>query len=112
MAGLDLAEFVESVRLACDESKLVTSYDVRVQDNATVKIRIFLETQSFIDVYFNPENGNCAFALVEEGIRIYGADNAFVGWHLHPFESPEEHQPCGELSFGEFLRTVEGWYRR
>jgi hypothetical protein len=26
MAGLDFAEFIESVCLACDESKLVTSY--------------------------------------------------------------------------------------
>jgi len=35
MAGLDLAEFIESVCLACDESKLVTSYNVRIQDNTT-----------------------------------------------------------------------------
>ena len=32
MAGVDLAEFIESVCLACDESRLVTSCDVRVQD--------------------------------------------------------------------------------
>ena len=56
MAGLDLSEFIASVCLACDESKLVTSYDVRIQDNTTVKIRVFLEIESFIDVYFNPEN--------------------------------------------------------
>jgi len=79
VAGLKLSEFVEAVRLACDRSDLVIGYDVRILDNVTVKIRVFLREEAFIDAYFNPENGNCSFALIKGGKRIYGADNAFVG---------------------------------
>jgi len=109
MAGLRLSEFVETVRLACDRSDLVTGYNVRILDNVTVKIRVLLRVKAFIDVYFNPENGNCSFALIKGGKRIYGADNAFIGWHLHPFGSPDQHVPCPELSFDDFLLTVEEW---
>jgi len=90
----------------------VTGYDVRIQDNATVKIRIFLSAPAFIDTYFNPANGNCTFALIQEGQRIYGADNAFVGWHVHPFDDPEHHLPSNEVTFAEFLRTIEKWAAR
>ena len=112
MSGLRLSEFVEVVRLACDRSDLVTGYDVHILDNATIKIRAFLRVEAFIDIYFNPENGNCSFALIKSGKRIYGADNAFIGWHLHPFEAPDQHLPCPELSFGDFLFTVEEWAMR
>lgn len=43
MAGMTIRNFVEGVRKGCDESELVASYDVRIQDNATVKIKVFLE---------------------------------------------------------------------
>ncbi len=109
MAGVTIRDFVEAVRKGCDESELVVSYDVHIQDNATVKIKVFLRVGAFISVYFNPENQNCSFALIRGEKRIYGVDNAFVGWHLHPFGSPEEHMPCVEVSFEEFLRTVEEW---
>ena len=112
MAELDLLDFVKSVRQTCDESELVTTYDIRILDNATAKVRVFLAMEAFIDIYFNPENGNCAFALIRGRVRIYGADNAFIGWHIHPFDTPDQHQPCGEVSFGDFLRAVEEWYRQ
>ena len=112
MAELELVEFVNAIRDACDRSSLVTGYDVRIQDNATVKIRIFLSALAFIDTYFNPANGNCTFALIQEGQRIYGADNAFVGWHVHPFDDPEHHLPSNEVTFAEFLRTIEKWAAR
>ena len=111
MADLTLAQFIEAARQACDQSDLVVSYDVRVLDNVIVKIRVFLSMDAFVDVYFNPANGNCSYTLVQGNRRIYGADNAFVGWHLHPFESPKDHRLCAEISFGEFLRTVEHWAR-
>lgn len=107
MAGLTLPQFVEMVCRTCDQSDLVSSYDVRVMDNAVAKIRVFLTAAAFIDVYYNPANDNCSFALVQNSQRIYGVDNAFVGWHIHPFESPDDHHLCGPVPFGEFLKAVE-----
>ena len=112
MADLTLSQFIETVRLVCDQSNLVVSYDVRVLDNAVVKIRVFLTDAAFIGLYFNPANDNCSYALVRNSQRIYGADNAFVGWHVHPFESPDDHRLCEPVPFGEFLGRVERWMRQ
>jgi hypothetical protein len=60
-------------------------------------------------VYYNPANGAISYTLVQAGQRIYGADNAFIGWHIHPFENPLEHRSCKELPFHEFLEAVELW---
>ena len=109
MASLTLSQFVDVLRDACDQSDLVTSYDIRVLDNAVLKTRVFLTVEAFIDVYYNPTNGNCSFTLVQDSKRIYGADNAFIGWHIHPFEDPDKHRLCGEINFAEFLKTIEIW---
>ncbi len=95
MAGLTLPQFVEMVCRICDQSNLVISYDVRVMDNAVAKTRVFLAVEAFIDAYYNPASDGCSYALVQSGRRVYGADNAFVGWHIHPFESPDDHHVCG-----------------
>lgn len=107
MAGLTLSQFVEQLRATCDRSDLVVSYDLRVLDNVVLKTRIFLSINGFVDVYYNPGNGTCSFTLVQENQRIYGADNAFIGWHVHPFGNPDEHRPCGEVTLREFLAAVE-----
>lgn len=112
MADLTLSTFVDAIRSACDRSDLVVSYDIRTPDNAIAKIRVFLKVEAFIDVYFNPSNQNCSFALIQHGKRIYGADNAFIGWHVHPFHNPEDHQPTSAISFEEFLAEVEAWVDR
>ncbi len=109
MAGLTLSDFIEDLRGACDRSNLVVSYDIRVLDNIVLKTRIILAIEAFIEVYYNPANGNCSYSLIKGSQRIYGADNAFIGWHIHPFENPGEHRSRNELSFSEFLRTVEHW---
>jgi hypothetical protein len=106
---MTLAEFIEKLQEACNRSGLVASYDLRVLDNTVLKARITLASEAFIDVYYNPTNGAISYTLVQAGQRIYGADNAFIGWHIHPFENPLEHRSCKELPFHEFLEAVELW---
>jgi len=45
--------------------------------------------------------------LVEGDRRIYGVDNAKVGWHRHPLDDPDQHVPCAPVRFEEFLADVE-----
>lgn len=106
---MTLSQFIETLHGECNRSGLVVSYDIRVLDNAVLKARITLAVEAFIDVYYNPANGNRSYTLVQGGRRIYGADNAFIGWHIHPFENPVEHRLCEEVPFHEFLKTVEQW---
>lgn len=109
MAGLTISQFVDLLRATCDRSDLVVSYDIRVLDNAVLKTRIFLIIDAFIDVYYNPSNGTCSYTLIQENRRIYGVDNAFIGWHVHPFENPDEHRLCDEVTLREFLVAVREW---
>ena len=109
MAALTLFQLVEQLQETCDRSDLVISYDIRTLDNAVLKARVYLTIDAFVDVYFNPTNGACSYTLVQDKRRIYGADNAFVGWHIHPFENPDEHRLCNEVRFHEFLNAVGQW---
>jgi hypothetical protein len=59
-------------------------------------------------VFYNADTGKCSYALIKDAMRVFGADNAFIGWHIHPFEDPSEHVASSELSFQEFLEAVEG----
>ena len=106
---MTLSHFIEALRGACDRSNLVVSYDIRVLDNIVLKTRILLTIEAFIDVYYNPANDTCSYTLIQGGQRIYGADNAFIGWHIHPFENPEEQRLREGVPFDEFLKTVEQW---
>lgn len=63
--------------------------------------------QSFIDVFYNVTTDKTAFALVVDGQRIYGKDNAKMGWHVHPIEDPSSHNSCTPVSFRDFLAEVE-----
>jgi len=107
MAHLSTFEFARTVQAACDQSSLVVAYDVRILDDTVVKIRVFLTYGAFIDVFYNTDTGNCSYALIEGTARAFGADNAFIGWHTHPFDDPSQHLPSSKVSFDDFLRIVE-----
>ncbi|MBK8985808.1 MAG: hypothetical protein IPM39_06955 [Chloroflexi bacterium] len=112
MARLNAIEFARSVQNACHESAHILSYNVQILDDTVVKIRVALSGDAFIDVFYNADTGKCSYALVQQNIRIFGADNAFIGWHKHPFKNPEQHIVCAEVSFADFLHEIEeGFYR-
>lgn len=107
MVDLNAFEFARTIQDGCDRSDLVLSYDVRILDNTVVKVRVVLIVDAFIDVFYNADTARCSYALIQNGERVFGADNAFVGWHLHPFDTPDKHVPASEVSFEEFLKHVE-----
>jgi hypothetical protein len=61
----------------------------------------------FISIFCNVTTGKTAFALVKGARRLYGVDNAKMGWHRHPFDDPDQHISCAAISFEEFLAEVE-----
>ena len=107
MAHISAFEFARTVQDICDRSDLVVSYNVRILDDTVSKIRVALTYEAFIDVFYNSDTGKCSYALVEESTRVFGADNAFIGWHIHPFDNPNQHVPSSEVPFEKFLKTVE-----
>ena len=82
------------------------------QTPTSLKIRIALTNDEFVDLFYNEESGRTDFALIKNNLRIYGADNA-GGWHLHPFDDPNRHEPLeGPMSIIEFIQTIELRYRQ
>jgi hypothetical protein len=106
MACLSAIEFARSLQDICNQSDIVTTYDVNILDDTVVKIRIVLIYEAFVDAFYNANTGSCSYALIEEDARIFGVDNAFIGWHIHPFDDPSQHMSSSEVSFAEFLEIV------
>ena len=100
------AEFVRAVIDACAASGQVEECVLILYDEPVVKFRVELVEGSFIDVFYNADTGKTSFAWIAAGRRIFGADNT-RGWHVHPLEQPEIHQPCSPMRFAEFLAGVE-----
>lgn len=85
---------------------------VRRVTATSVNLRIPLTIGNFVDIFYNEETGTTAYALIEKGKRIFGADNA-GGWHVHSFENPDEHQSLDEpVSAKEFFKKIELHYRQ
>jgi hypothetical protein len=42
------------------------------------------------------------FTTIKDDQRIFGYDNA-GGWHYHPVENPDSHEPCPKPTLGEIF---------
>jgi len=110
MAAVTTIHLLSDVRRACSGSAWVQHIEERIVDIDVLHVRVYLTpSNTFINVFFNLASDKKAFALVQAGKRIYGADNAKMGWHSHPFADPSQHIICPEVTFSEFLQSVEGY---
>ncbi len=72
-----------------------------------IKLRVDLDADRFIDVFYNSRNQRVDLSVIERGQRIFGYDN-LGGWHRHPRGAPERHDACGEPSLQNFIREALG----
>ena len=72
-----------------------------------VKGRVLLEKERFLQVYYNELTGTTAFALIENGQRIWGIDyDNLRGWHVHPVHQPGSHVETGPMSIEEITSAL------
>ena len=108
MAALTTTQLLYEIRRACRRSSLVHHMEERIVDIDILHVRVHLTlSETFINAFYNLATDKTAFALVQTGRRIYGVDNATVGWHYHPFADPSQHITCPQMAFAEFLQEVE-----
>ena len=68
-------------------------------------------TATAIQLRVQTTTGATAYALIDKGQRIFGADNT-GGWHYHPFQDPTRHEPLARaMTFAEFIAQLEQQYR-
>jgi hypothetical protein len=108
MASLNSTEFEQQILAICANSKIAKSV-AQIQSGVHwVALRIYLDDDLFIDVFYNEETDKKSFALVRAGMRIFAADNAKKKWHWHPFKDPQSHSLVDdEILFSDFIRQVE-----
>jgi hypothetical protein len=77
----------------------------------SVKYRLTVAPDLFIQLYFNERSGTAGLVLVYRRERLYGRDCESGGWHCHPIEDPAVHDASPEgrraVSVDEFLGEVQ-----
>lgn len=106
MAFVTPEDLFGEISAACARSVIVEAYTLRTLDPDILSLRVHLTDRSFVEVFCNTATNRTAFALIVERQRVYGKDNAKVGWHMHPADNPQAHEPCLAVSFEEFLAEV------
>lgn len=85
-----------------------TSYEVVDRTELTLKVKILITEELYVQLYTNSEKGKLNLALVHGGQRIYGEDSEGGIRHIHPFESPESHtETFVGPSLEDFLAKVQ-----
>lgn len=77
----------------------------------TVKLRLYVDVECFVQVYINTSKQLTSYALVLNRTRVFGRDSEGDLWHRHPAGAPDQHDfsPEGQraVSLDEFLREVQ-----
>ncbi|MEW6685835.1 MAG: hypothetical protein AB1393_06475 [Candidatus Edwardsbacteria bacterium] len=106
MPALDPLGFSKLIIRTCQKFPFVTTVSVVIEDGIILKMRVYLEDETFIAIFYNSTTEKTSFALIKENARLFGANNSYTGWHLHPFDSPEMHIASTALTFEQFLEMV------
>lgn len=106
------ADLVErDVRRAAADWAFIQRVVTVDKTDVTVKLRLTVDVECFIQVYVNTAKQLSSYALVLNRSRIYGRDCEGGLWHQHPPEAPEEHDftPDGQraITLDEFLREAQ-----
>lgn len=105
MSHLDALTFAKNIIEEASSIKQVSDFDVDIQDNLIVKIRIYFTKLLFVDVFYNSDTEKTAYSLIDENKRFFGIDNT-GSWHIHPFAELDTHKFCREISFEDFMKMV------
>jgi len=79
---MTIEEFQREVISCALDSPICDIPLVRRITPTSINLRVPLTFGNFVDLFYNEETGTTAFAIIEKGKRIFGADNT-DGWHLH-----------------------------
>jgi hypothetical protein len=74
----------------------VRSVEEMERTDFTLSLRLYIHPALFVQVFLGERSGSLYFALVERERRIFGIDREGDIWHLHPYGSPDRHEPFDE----------------
>ena len=84
------------------------SYEVVDATESTVKIKIYIRKNIYVQLYVNYIKDKLNLALIHGDERIYGEDSEGGVLHVHPFDDHLSHQNSNEqISVETFLARVQ-----
>ncbi len=103
--------FGQRVREEASHFAFIRSVNTLGKSTNTIKLRLHVTAECFVQVYANLHKGLLSYTLVFHQTRIYGRDNDGTGWHRHPHSAPESHdfsvEKSRSVSLAEFLDEVQ-----
>lgn len=107
-----LKEFIRGVFSNSKNRGFIESTEIVNRGLHTVKIRLRIKSNLFIDVFYNDKKRVISFSLILSDERIFGRNNMGPrGWHKHPLVNPKEHDFSKdgkrEITILEFLDEIE-----
>ena len=107
---MNLIEFHNQAKAQASR-KWIMGYKTLVLTKNTVKVRLSIRENLYIDLYFNQRYNTTNYTLILDEERIYGRDCYDGEWHLHPYEDPGKHDMSENgkrsLNIEEFVDEVE-----
>lgn len=98
--------FLDEIKDAINKFFPNANIDYRIIRTTHLYVRITINEDTFIDIYFNTETGRKDFSLIYKNERIYGFDN-LGGWHYHPYETPTQHISCPEPKIEDVFKEMK-----
>ncbi len=62
----------------------------------SLSLRLLVRRGLFVQVFVGERSGSLYMALIEGNRRVFGVDREAGRWHVHPFESPDQHMWLAE----------------
>lgn len=104
---MTLAEFERQIYAVAAASLICGVPLIRRLTATSINLRIDVVSGGFIDAFYNEQTDTTAYTWIQRGRRVFGADNT-GGWHLHPFNAPQQHQALsGAITFQDFVAAIE-----
>ncbi|MFC1496369.1 hypothetical protein ACFL52_03035 [Candidatus Margulisiibacteriota bacterium] len=100
------SQIKEEIFTLCKDVSYFESFNVIEETSNTIKIRLTVSNNCFVQIYINTKKRLKNYVLVFNGQRIYGCDNDGKKWHIHPWKNPSKHKNSKEINLKEFLFEV------
>ena len=101
------SEFKEEVDAACKQFSFIKEYKILRDMPPYLKIRLEIAQNDYVDVVYNSDTGSTSYTYISDGKRLFGANTARIGWHIHPYENEKTHKLTKPVSLEMFLRELE-----
>ena len=108
---VSVAARIREVESAVQQYAFVQSVVKVDETRYSVKYRLHIDADLFVQLYFNERSGTVGMTLIDRGQRLYGRDRYAGQWHRHSVVSPHNHDDSPEgrkiVNVREFLAEVQ-----